>query len=110
SSGARRVTLSDCHGPYLPAGEDATLEARRAKAHRHGVGRRNVSRARHRPMGTLDEAPRTGKSHAASGPSRVAGRGAPAEFAVIRPDFREFQRLAKQGNLIPVYDVFSADL
>jgi anthranilate synthase component 1 len=29
---------------------------------------------------------------------------------VIRPDFREFQRLAKQGNLIPVYDVFSADL
>ena len=29
---------------------------------------------------------------------------------MIRPDFREFQRLAKQGNLIPVYDVFSADL
>jgi len=29
---------------------------------------------------------------------------------VIRPDFREFQRLAKQGNLIPVYDVFPADL
>jgi anthranilate synthase component I len=29
---------------------------------------------------------------------------------VIRPDFREFQRLAKQGNLIPVYDVLSADL
>jgi anthranilate synthase component 1 len=29
---------------------------------------------------------------------------------VIRPDFREFQRFAKQGNLIPVYDVFSADL
>src|SRR5438309_931263 len=28
----------------------------------------------------------------------------------IQPDFREFQRLAKQGNLIPVYDVFSADL
>ena len=29
---------------------------------------------------------------------------------MIRPDFREFQRLAKQGNLIPVYDVFPADL
>ena len=29
---------------------------------------------------------------------------------MIQPDFREFQRLAKQGNLIPVYDVFSADL
>ena len=29
---------------------------------------------------------------------------------MTQPDFREFQRLAKQGNLIPVYDVFSADL
>src|SRR4030081_2750430 len=29
---------------------------------------------------------------------------------MIQPDFREFQRLAKQGNLVPVYDVFSADL
>ena len=29
---------------------------------------------------------------------------------MIQPDFRELQRLAKQGNLIPVYDVFSADL
>jgi anthranilate synthase component I len=29
---------------------------------------------------------------------------------VIQPDFREFQRLAKQGNLIPVYDVLPADL
>ena len=29
---------------------------------------------------------------------------------MIQPDFREFQRLTKQGNLIPVYDVFSADL
>ena len=29
---------------------------------------------------------------------------------MIRPDFREFQRLAKQGNLIPVYDVLPADL
>jgi anthranilate synthase component 1 len=28
----------------------------------------------------------------------------------MQPDFREFQRLAKQGNLVPVYDVFSADL
>ena len=29
---------------------------------------------------------------------------------MIQPDYREFERLAKQGNLIPVYDVFSADL
>src|ERR1700726_970539 len=29
---------------------------------------------------------------------------------MIQPDFREFQRLAKQGNLIPVCDVFPADL
>jgi anthranilate synthase component I len=29
---------------------------------------------------------------------------------VIEPNFREFQRLAKQDNLIPVYEVFSADL
>jgi len=29
---------------------------------------------------------------------------------MIQPDFREFQRLAKQGNLVPVYDVFPADL
>ena len=29
---------------------------------------------------------------------------------MIQPTFAEFQRLAGQGNLIPVYDVFSADL
>jgi anthranilate synthase component I len=29
---------------------------------------------------------------------------------MIQPSFNEFQKLAKQGNLIPVYDVFSADL
>jgi len=29
---------------------------------------------------------------------------------MIQPSFREFQRLAERGNLIPVYDVFSADL
>src|SRR5260370_30748884 len=29
---------------------------------------------------------------------------------MIQPDFREFQPLAKQGNLVPVYHVFSADL
>jgi len=29
---------------------------------------------------------------------------------MIQPTFRQFERLAKQGNLIPVYDVFSADL
>src|SRR5260370_37657470 len=29
---------------------------------------------------------------------------------MMQPSFDEFSRLAKQGNLIPVYDVFSADL
>ena len=29
---------------------------------------------------------------------------------MIQPTFSEFRRLAKDGNLIPVYDVFSADL
>jgi anthranilate synthase component I len=29
---------------------------------------------------------------------------------MIQPDFREFQKLAKQGNLIPVYEVLPADL
>jgi anthranilate synthase component I len=29
---------------------------------------------------------------------------------MIQPSFRELQKLAKLGNLIPVYDVFSADL
>src|ERR1700752_4429118 len=29
---------------------------------------------------------------------------------MIQPDFQEFERLAKRGNLIPVYDTFSADL
>jgi len=29
---------------------------------------------------------------------------------MIQPSFREFQNLAKHGNLIPLYDVFSADL
>jgi len=29
---------------------------------------------------------------------------------MIQPSFQEFQRLARQGNLIPLYDVFSADL
>jgi anthranilate synthase component I len=29
---------------------------------------------------------------------------------MIQPSFQEFERLAKHGNLIPVYDTFSADL
>src|ERR1043166_8568592 len=29
---------------------------------------------------------------------------------MIQLSFAEFSRLAKQGNLVPVYDVFSADL
>jgi anthranilate synthase component I len=29
---------------------------------------------------------------------------------MIQPSFKEFEKLAKEGNLIPVYDVFPADL
>jgi anthranilate synthase component I len=29
---------------------------------------------------------------------------------MIQPDFRTFSRLARQGNLVPVYDTFTADL
>ena len=34
----------------------------------------------------------------------------PERTGMIQPSFQEFAKLAKQGNLIPVYDVFSADL
>jgi anthranilate synthase component 1 len=30
--------------------------------------------------------------------------------AMPRPEFREFQKLARQGNLVPVYETFRADL
>src|SRR5271155_1380316 len=29
---------------------------------------------------------------------------------MIQPDFKTFARLARQGNLVPVYDTFTADL
>ena len=29
---------------------------------------------------------------------------------MIQPDFKTFQRLAKEGNLVPVYDAYTADL
>ena len=29
---------------------------------------------------------------------------------MIQPDFKTFCRLARQGNLVPVYDTFTADL
>jgi anthranilate synthase component 1 len=28
----------------------------------------------------------------------------------IQPDFKEFSRLARRGNLVPVYSTFTADL
>src|SRR5271169_5042246 len=66
-------------------------------------------------MGDVDWAASSGRCHAPGGSLRVARGGslesdAAAEAAVIQPDFREFQRLAKQGNLIPVFDVLPADL
>src|SRR5258707_15644187 len=66
-------------------------------------------------MGDLDGKARARIGHAERrarrlAHGRVASPGEAAEAAMIQPDFREFQRLAKQGNLIPVYDVFSADL
>jgi anthranilate synthase component I len=32
------------------------------------------------------------------------------EEEMIQPDFKTFSRLARQGNLVPVYDTFTADL
>ncbi len=29
---------------------------------------------------------------------------------MIEPDFQTFSRLSRQGNLVPVYDTFTADL
>src|SRR5690348_14054679 len=29
---------------------------------------------------------------------------------MIQPDFKTFSKLARQGNLVPVYDTFTADL
>src|SRR5215469_12546227 len=29
---------------------------------------------------------------------------------MIQPDYKTFRRLARQGNLVPVYDTFTADL
>ena len=29
---------------------------------------------------------------------------------MIRPTFEEFKRLAKHGNLVPVYETYTADL
>jgi anthranilate synthase component 1 len=66
-------------------------------------------------MGIVDGEEGAGSRDAARGVAVIA-RGKRAtgaesrEPGVIQPDFREFQRLAKQGNLVPVYDVFSADL
>src|ERR1700722_18491241 len=66
-------------------------------------------------MGIVDGEEGAGSRDAARGVAviargkRVLGEES-REPGVIQPDFREFQRLAKQGNLVPVYDVFSADL
>src|SRR6202022_3438815 len=78
-------------------------------------GSGHVSGAGIRAMGIVDGEERSGSRDAPGGSAVVArGRGAPREESreprVIQPDFREFQRLAKQGNLVPVSDVFSADL
>src|SRR6202044_2734913 len=90
----------------------------------HRQRRRNVPRAGDRAVGIVDEAARPGSRHAShdreSAPQRKHSRRSLAENKIertqakepsmIQPDFKEFHRLAKQGNLIPVYDVFSADL
>jgi anthranilate synthase component 1 len=63
----------------------------------------------------VDWEKRAGSRDAPRGVAIIArGRSAVEEESrepgVMQPDFLEFQRLAKQGNLVPVYDVFSADL
>ena len=40
----------------------------------------------------------------------ILARKRPPSELMIQPSFEEFQKLAKQGNLIPVYEMVSADL
>ena len=84
------------------------------KGDHNGFGSGNVSSAGIRAMGNVDGEESAGGGDAAGDFAAIAvkksrrrrGKGA----RVIQPSFREFERLAKQGNLVPVYDVFSADL
>src|SRR5690349_18159508 len=60
-------------------------------------------------MGALDGPARSPIHHAPSGSGRVAkGREVPPPM--IEPDFKTFCRLAREGNLVPLYETFTADL
>ena len=41
--------------------------------------------------------------------SSSALRRSAIDQTMIQPDFKTFQKLARQGNLVPVYDTFTAD-
>ena len=99
---------------YRPL-DTALLKIARKKGHRDGVGRGHVSGAGICTMGIVDRQERARRRRCAARccnalRAEEAPSGRSSEPRVIQPDFREFQRLAKQGNLVPVYDVFSADL
>jgi anthranilate synthase component 1 len=53
---------------------------------------------------------RAGRSHAPRGDSRARRQRRNLNRFMIQPDFKSFSRLAKQGNLVPVYETFTADL
>ena len=57
----------------------------------------------------VDGRTRTSVRHAPSGCRRVA-EGRAILPQMIEPDFQSFARLARQGNLVPVYETFTADL
>ena len=58
-----------------------------------------------------ERAPESGDAARGVGRARTA-RKRPPQLAtpMIEPDFKTFCRLAKQGNLVPVYETFTADL
>ncbi len=68
---------------------------------------------------TGERAPEDSDAPGSGARSRARGKNEPPSTArrkerqgqkMIQPDFRDFSRLAKQGNLVPVYETYTADL
>ena len=93
---------------YRPL-QDGVAAPREEPRHRHYFGSGHVSGSRHCAMGVVDGRTRTAVGHAPSGCRRVA-EGRAILPQMIEPDFQSFARLARQGNLVPVYETFTADL
>src|ERR1700691_4949552 len=62
-------------------------------------------------MGNMDWPARARCGYAQSRSTSASGRNRKRTGqAVIQPNFTTFSKLAKQGNLVPVYETFTADL